>query len=209
MKIELAQAHAHVLMVGPVLDSPLSESVFPGAPQIAVDRGIRFARHPVIWAGDGDSSPEFVPAQPELTQKTNQNETDLAFALGLIRHWSWTRLHLFGFLGKRKDHELSNLGEVCQVLKSRPSSRAIFYDSFNQSRIEMLSPGEHELVLQGPFSVMTLEKAKVSIHGECRYSAKGEVFFPLSGRGVSNAGFGKVNFSSDQVLLVIRSGEDE
>src|ERR1035437_15013 len=99
-----------LLLVGATLESAMPLSFLSDVPQIAVDGGISFARNPVLWAGDGDSGS--IPSDVQVFLKHNQDETDLRFCLTSIRLWQWTELHLIGFLGERRDHELVNFGEI-------------------------------------------------------------------------------------------------
>lgn len=187
-----------------MLDAALSfEALKPlglaTAPQVAVDGGVRFARDPVLWAGDGDSS----PAQPAFF-KRDQDMTDLRFCLDGIRGWSWEELHLFGFLGGRYGHTLANLGEIHGEMKRRPLfRRAVFHDGLSPA-IFFFCAGAHALSLHGLFSVLAIEETRVSIGGACLYAADETLLPPLSGRGVSNRGEGLVSFQGDKPFMVVQ-----
>ena len=202
-----------LILVGPILSKPLDPQTLKklqleGTPQIAVDGGVHFALDPVHWSGDADSSGAFATTSPFIKKKS-QDETDLRHALQQIEHWKWNELHLFGFLGKRKDHEWANLGEVCQELTHRSApTQAIFYDEGMNPHIYLYPAGSHALSIQGLFSVLSFEKNQVTISGACRYEIKDQSLAPLSGRGISNVGSGLVHIQNSALLMVIVVGEE-
>lgn len=198
-----------IIVVGPVMQQPFSDKVLDdagldGVPQIAVDGGIHHAVDPVLWAGDGDSGvmPKKIPA----FFKKSQDETDLAFCLHGIRNWHWRELHLFGFLGGRRDHELANLGEMHAHMKARRNTeRTVFYGANNAPAVYFFNAGEHALEINGRFSVLALEALEITIAGDCAYVASSLQLQPLSGRGVSNEGRGLVDFIAAAPFMVLLS----
>jgi thiamine pyrophosphokinase len=194
--------HEQVAIVGPILKRKI-ETEFP---QVAVDGGIAFAQQPILWVGDGDSVTKDMP-HIKMVPKLTQNETDLRFCLNQIHEWGWKELHLFGFLGGRKDHEWANLGEVCQaILKQGYPAKAIFYhEESHRPNLYLFSSGQHSIHLKGLFSVLSFERAAISISGECSYSLENEILMPLSGRGISNEGHGEIHFQANVPLMVIVS----
>ena len=196
--------HEQLALIGPILTQKI-ETTFP---QIAVDSGIQFASDPILWVGDGDSGPtsSLVP----LVMKPTQNETDLRFCLNNIESWNWNRLHLFGFLGKRKDHELANLGEVCQAIVKRTNgSMAIFYNESLLPEIYLYPSGTHSCLVDGVFSVLSFENCTMSISGECQFTIFNQRVGILSGLGVSNLGHGAVQIQSTSAFMVIMSGNQK
>ncbi|MDF3024851.1 MAG: hypothetical protein K0R10_2212 [Alphaproteobacteria bacterium] len=202
-----------LVLVGPVMAAPLllqdvARLGIGTVPQIAVDGGIEFALKPVLWAGDGDSSP---PAAPEtrtgtpVVFKDSQDETDLRFCLNGVRGWQWRQLHLFGFLGGRRDHELANLGEIHAEMKVRAAFvSAIFYDDKLEAAVRFFNVGAHRVNISGTFSLLSLEAAVADIGGDCTYAAKGAALPVLSGRGVSNSGRGMVDISCDAPFMIVQ-----
>jgi thiamine pyrophosphokinase len=147
-----------LILVGPVQENAVRVTGLEDVPQIAIDGGSRFAVNPVLWAGDGDSghAPESTPA----FIKQSQDITDFRFCLNGIRSWRWKELHLFGFLGERRDHELANFGEIHAEMKARPAfSSAVFYNKENLPQVRFFQTGEHTVDLHGLFSVLVLEPA--------------------------------------------------
>ncbi len=196
-----------LILVGPMLKSVLKpenagKHIPLETPQIAIDRGIEFSFQPIFWCGDGDSSE--IPTQMNHLIKTDQNETDLRFCLNGIKEFEWKHLHLFGFLGGRRDHELANFGEIMTILDSRASaSRATFYDEKLEPSVRFFQKGIHQVFLEGTFSMMVFESAFVSISGACHYSAQNLSLQPFSGRGLSNVGSGNVTIESNQSFIII------
>ncbi len=195
-----------IALIGPILDPTFKKTkIITHYPQIAVDGGILFSNQPVLWLGDGDSGVD-EGAALSLTMKPSQDQTDLAFAMAHIRMWRWTQLHLYGFLGKRKDHELANFGEVYHALKTRfPESRATFYNHALQPAVVLLSAGTHTLMHEGLFSLFTFEKNWISLTGDAEYLLSREELLPFSGRGVSNQAHGAIRIECMSPVMVVLS----
>jgi len=188
-------------LIGPVRTQPLPSLDMP---QLAIDGGSRFAVCPLLWAGDGDSgqAPTGVPA----FNKLSQDMTDLRFCLDHIHNWRWKELHLFGFLGGRRDHELANFGEIHAGMKARASfMKAAFYNEDNLASVLFLNTGTHTLELHGTFSTLVLEPASITISGDCHYSREKVSLHPFSGEGISNEASGTVSISSNAPLMILRS----
>ena len=193
-----------LVLVGPMLGRKAEKL----KPQIAVDGGITYAVAPVLWVGDGDSAVAAPRNVPTFT-KHNQDETDLRFCLNGVRGWKWTELHLAGFLGGRRDHELANFGEINAELKARTGfRRAVFYDGQMSPRLFFYPAGEHTISISGLFSLLTLEPSLVSVAGSCEFAAEKLLLAPLSGLGVSNRGSGEVKITSTTPLMVLLEEDD-
>lgn len=195
-----------LVVVGPVMDLALTPAILNrlglgDAPQIAVDGGIRFAQRPMLWGGDGDSgkAPKNIPA----IIKENQDETDLRFCLNGIRPWRWRKLHLFGFVGARRDHELANFGEIHAEMKQRRHfQRAVFYDPAAHVLAVFHAAGEHVFTHRGLFSVIAFEPASISLSGDCRYPAADLQLDVLSGTGISNEASGAVQLTASGPVAI-------
>lgn len=201
-----------LVLVGPVMAAPLlaqdlSRIGIDNAQQVAIDGGIEFALKPALWVGDGDSSPPAAPESKSATPvafKDNQDETDLRFCLNGVRDWAWRELHLFGFLGGRRDHELANLGEIHAELKSRANFiSAVFYDEKLEPAVRFFRAGAHRVKINGAFSLLSLEGCTADISGDCDYAAAGTELPALSGRGISNRGRGMVEISCTAPFMLI------
>jgi len=192
-----------LLLVGAV---PFAVAALPpgiaALPKIAVDGGIAAAPDALGWVGDGDSGarPQDIPA----FFKDDQNKTDLAFALELIRHWSWRVLHLAGFWGGRFDHALAVLGTLQAEMAQRADTRRIMlYDPLGNEGAVILPAGAHDLVLEKNFSLLCLAPATVSLSGAVAYPARNLTLAPLSGRGISNKGHGALRLENDAPVLLV------
>jgi thiamine pyrophosphokinase len=198
---------ARLLLVGPILAaapdlSHLAAAGLADMPQVAVDRGINFSAKPVLWAGDGDSGA--APADIPAMLKKDQDKTDLRFCLDGIRGWRWRSLHLIGFIGARRDHELANYGEIFSEIKRRPAMEtAVFYDQELRPQVQLFPAGEHRFARRGLFSLLVLDAASITIAGECRWPALDLPLDPLSGRGLSNEAFGNVTVRASQPFALI------
>jgi len=198
-----AQESDSIALVGPILKGPIPAIPYP---QVAVDGGAAFSLSPVLWVGDGDSGTTKVGV-PAL-KKTSDNITDLVFCLIQIDRWKWTQLHLYGFLGARRDHELANFGEVCQMMKTRAETvRAIFYHDESEAKIFIYQAGLHSIEVQGLFSILVFETTRLTISGACQYPVSDQFIGAFSGRGVSNQGSGTITIqSANPFLLLIGDG---
>lgn len=194
-----------LVLVGPVMAAPLlagdvAHLGLAGVAQVAVDGGIEYALKPVLWAGDGDSGSSGTP----VVFKDNQDETDLRFCLNGVRGWNWRELHLFGFLGGRRDHELANFGEIHAELKTRANfTSAVFYDDKLEPAVRFFRAGAHCVNISGVFSLLALEPAVADISGDCDYAAAGVSLPLLSGRGISNRGRGMVDIACTAPFMII------
>lgn len=155
-----------------------------------------------ISVGDGDSSKK----QMTIT-KIDQNLSDLSFFLKTFsRQNNIGRFVFAGFLGGRVDHEVVNFGEMILYIKSwkkkSPLPRLCFED-----KVEFLAAGRHEFWIDGIFSVASLEDNHIKVSGECAYQAKKWLKIgPLSSRGLSNQGQGKVVIQTKKPLMVFFPG---
>jgi thiamine pyrophosphokinase len=195
-----------LVLAGPVLTAPLGlPPSLAGAPVIAVDGGIRFARQAFLWAGDGDSSA--APANIPALRKRSQDETDLRFCLNGVRGWRWRELHLFGFIGARRDHELANLGEVHAELKRRRKfARGVFYGEGLKPLAVFYPAGEHVFTYKGLFSALAFEPVVLSLSGKCKFAAENVALEPLSGAGISNEAAGEVRLRASGPVAIFLAG---
>lgn len=195
----LPEASANVTLVGPLHDKPHR----PDGPTIYVDGGARWRAPgdgPSISVGDGDSS----PFDLDHLLPVAKDQSDLGYVLGQIPK-SVSRLSLLGFLGGRRDHEWSNLGEVHLFLKGRAPGTRVDFCGLCTERVTAFSAGPLTLVVHGLFSVFVLEEGFVTITGDCRYKVERETAMsPFSSRGLSNEGDGSVSFTSRVPYFVVR-----
>lgn len=190
MKLPTSLTHkTEWVLVGPmgpqILPSFLSYSL------LGVDGGANFILKMDAWIGDHDSLTEDPNAEHIFKFSPLKDRSDLGLALDLFTSQSPYKLHLWGFLGGRKDHELFNLGEVSAFLEKKPKSEAYFYNQKGKVTFHFLSQGEWELTHQGIFSLGALKNTSLSMKGECHYPISEETMIgPLSSFGLSNEAHG-------------------
>ena len=183
-----------VTLVGPLVDSQIQFD----DPVIFVDGGAhgRIGDHG-LCVGDGDSW----SGPMDIQLPTEKDFSDLAFALSLIpEHFQC--LHLHGFLGGRRDHELFNLGEVFQFLQRRLSDTTVLFDQ----EVIAYSAGQWSLAIEGTFSLGALIPTEVTLSGSCKYPiTEGTVVSPLSSLGLSNEGHGKILLTNNAPIFIFRN----
>ncbi|MCB9062854.1 MAG: hypothetical protein H6622_15135 [Halobacteriovoraceae bacterium] len=152
-------------------------------------------KSPVV--GDGDSY------SGEIDHQLNpdKDRNDLYHALSLVSE-EIKIIHLHGFLGGRKDHELFNLGEVHFHLKKMPKVVCAFLDDDRMVNIQAFSPGTWTLNIQGVFSCFCIEKSTVTLSGACKYELDNTEMHPLSSLGLSNIGTGDVTITTSSPLFI-------
>lgn len=168
---------------------------------ILVDGGLKHYDNPLIQnklkiaVGDGDSNT--TQYHLDITYPTNKAFSDLQGSLELISA-DCEKIYLLGFLGERRDHELSNILELSRFCQERRNFTVQLED-----RIQLLSPGSHTLIIKGSFSVFALSSNKVSMDGQLKYPLKDEQLTPLSSHGLSNIGSGIINVEVSGSPLLI------
>ena len=181
-------------LVGPMYDG---EAQFT-APTLFVDGGTIFrGQHEGLSVGDGDS---FSGSLDECLNP-HKDYSDLAYVLAsLPTHFH--KVTLSGFLGGRRDHELANLGEASCFLKHRHQATRIQFGM----AICGFSPGDWQLEIHEPFSLMCLETAKLTLTGDCAYQLTEQTQIGLlCSHGLSNTGTGSITLKTDAPVFIIYS----
>lgn len=183
------------------LIGPLGPSVpenLQGLPILAIDGGANHNCHYDVWVGDADSVKQDPKGSYAFHQNTEKDLSDLALGLDLLRPGKAYRLHLWGFLGGRKDHELFNLGEAMRFLETRSGSEVLFYDGHGKPVFRLFGSGEWQIQVKGVFSLGTLRDVKLRLMGQCKYQVPhATIFSPLSSLGLSNEGAGKITLYNE------------
>lgn len=187
------------------LIGPLSKRSQPkqNHPLIAVDGGIDSIDSSTTdfwYVGDCDS---LSSGQQRIKEglghwilPKNKAASDLAMALTLLPN-TMKKVHLLGLLGGRVDHQMMVFGEVQRSLK-RLSQATI---SFEQE-LQAYSAGEHQLSIEGGFSLFSLEEIELSIDGAVRYPLKPSTVFPGQSLTLSNEGHGSVCLRSSGPIFL-------
>lgn len=188
-------------LVGP-MGPKLPEEDFPFS-VLGIDGGAHFCDRMDIWVGDGDSHLSTINSRHIFEFPPQKDSSDLALALSLFQTSGPMRLHCWGLLGGRRDHELLNLGEVMHFLENSPQSRASFYDSAGNIALECISNGSWNFNYQGIFTLACLKESCVTLTGACEYQLKHQTTFsPLSSLGLSNSAFGEFTLTNSSPLMV-------
>lgn len=187
--------------IGPM--GPLLPIFLKKFPVLAVDGGAHYSDEITLWVGDADSYKNEIQTPHIFKHPTEKDQSDLALALSLFKEPLNYRLHFWGFLGGRKDHELFNLGEAFAFLEQNQECEVLFYDEASVLRFHLLGSGRWKFEHHGVFSLGTLQKTLVKLTGECKYSiSKSQLFNPLSSFGLSNVGFGSIELENEGPIFL-------
>lgn len=174
-----------------LVSSPLNHKFFCIDGGIKHIKSLNLEKNRVCLIGDGDSTRKKMDIY-----KDNQDENDLSFALRQLIH-SRSDIYLYGFSGQRTDHFLANLGEINQFLLNNTSK--IYLDN----NVIALYPGEHTVNINGSFSLMSIERNKVSLLGKCDFEIKNlKSLKPCSSFGLSNIGHGIIKIKCHRPLFI-------
>jgi thiamine pyrophosphokinase len=163
-----------------------------------IDRGAEFERHfPLhLRVGDGDSTNHPM----DIKFPADKDFSDLKGALQLIQGNSSLKIHFYGFLGGRKDHELINIGEIFHFLKVKTQTQCLLYDQKGVSLVG-LTAGTWELSGTGLVSFLTLVPTHLEISGSVKYPFANSVN-TLTSIPLSNYANGEFKVSFDQPTYI-------
>lgn len=192
-----------IVLVGPV--GPDIIHPFSLLPQIAVDGGETFAHAPFLWVGDGDSLEKKPQTEQTYTLNPQKEMSDLAYTFSLLKKHPLKKLHLWGFLGERRDHELFNFGESSLFLENREKTEIHYYNGDIHSPIQFFSQGSWIFEFKGAFSLASLAGAVLKMQGEITYPiSHPKKLSPLSSFGLSNSAHGRFLIEADAPFFMIR-----
>jgi thiamine pyrophosphokinase len=199
--IKSLQHFSEIVLIGPMdfINPPIQLNV----PHVFIDGGSKHKEFfksiwrkkswspEIISVGDGDSS----HVKLDVLISPQKDFSDLQYALNFLPQ-QIEKIHLIGFLGGRKDHELINFGEIYHFLQHQ-SSLAFFDDKIIAS--------SHKLKrnIQGTFSILTFNTTFVKITGMCKYPL--DTFteiHPFSSHGLSNIGHGDISIEANDVFFL-------
>ena len=188
-------------IIGPFFDESTMAVDVLKEPVVYVDAGVRFQIAVRGFSvGDGDSSR--VPLDEKL--ETKKNFSDLAFVLQNIpSHFS--EIHVLGFLGHRKDHEIMNLAEVHEFLKKASTWVQVYLDK----KIKVLSAGTWNFVIHGNFSLFAFEEISLQLSGACDFPIfPPQSFSARSSHGLSNQGRGEIKIICNNPLFLYLNADE-
>jgi thiamine pyrophosphokinase len=172
-------------------------------PLICVDGGAHFSKNADIWVGDKDSFKGEIISKHVFQFSVHKDKSDLCLAFELFADFSPKTLHLWGFLGGRKDHEIFNLGEALKFLDNNPESQILFYDLNGKMVFHLISEGVWRFSHKGLFSVGCLRAVDITLTGKCDYPIhKRSPISPFSSNGLSNVADGEIELDTSGPLFI-------
>ena len=172
-------------------------------PLICIDGGAHFSENADIWVGDKDSFHGEIVSKHIFKFSVQKDKSDLCLAFDLLSDSSPKTLHLWGFLGGRKDHEIFNLGEALNFLDKTPESQVKFYDLNGKLAFHLISEGVWRFSHQGLFSVGCLRTVELKVTGKCDYPIhKRTPISPLSSYGLSNVAQGEIEIDTSGPVFI-------
>lgn len=189
------------VLIGPM--GPKLPAFLNKIPKIAVDGGANFSEEYDLWIGDGDSVKEMIPSDKSILLPKDKDQSDLACAFKLLDSKGSYTLHLWGFHGGRRDHELFVLGECFRFLTDHQETMICIYGEDGKILYHLLGHGQWKFSYQGIFSVGTIYKTCLSLTGDCEYPIKKKSsLYPLSSLGLSNKASGVIRIDNDGPIFV-------
>ena len=177
-----------IQLVGP---TPTSIMDFPG-PCLYIDGGAKQRKSAKGFSlGDNDS----FSGQLDHVLPTKKDFSDLSYALSHCHNFQ--ELYLYGFLGKRRDHELINFGEVHHFLGEQTRCKVMF-----ENEVIALSAGQWDFNFDQRFSLFCFKKTLISLSGEVEYSLDQEHLKPYSSHGLSNHARGKFSLNCHRPCFI-------
>jgi thiamine pyrophosphokinase len=188
------------IFVGPM--GPDLPDSFSHLPILCVDGGAHFSKKMDLWVGDNDSFGKTLPQTHVIRHPIEKDRSDLALAFALLEDIHHVKLHLWGFLGGRRDHELFNLGEGLTFLEDHPGSQILLYEE-EVIRFHLVGSGTWKFSHEGIFSLGSVKKTSVKLTGFCHYPISSfETIWPLSSFGLSNIGQGQMTLETDGPIFL-------
>lgn len=184
--------------MGPAVPDQLSQH-----PLLVIDGGARHTERMDIWIGDGDSYLDPVNCEHIFRYPPKKSQSDLLLALSVLNSQHQYKLHLWGFLGGRKDHELFNLGECLSFLADHPESQILLYNAESDISFHLLGEGEWSFEYHGPYSLGSIKNVEVQMTGDCLYPLlRPQRLTPLSSLGLSNEASGVVSLQTNGPIFI-------
>jgi thiamine pyrophosphokinase len=184
-------------LIGPLLKSAPQ---WQEAPYIFVDGGHRWRslqkKSDLSYSlGDGDSGER---ESLDTVVSPYKDYSDLQLALDTVTDQQWDIIHLLGFLGGHRDHELINIGEVSHFLKGQKNCLVHFEDA-----VTLAAPGKYQLSHRGRFSIITFDQSPIMLTGNVRYPIENKMSLrPLSSHGLSNLSDGQFELENEAICAI-------
>lgn len=190
--------------MGPEIPATMSEH-----PLLCVDGGAQFTKSSDVWIGDKDSFKGDINSKHTFHYSAHKDKSDLSLAFDLIQSHSSKTLHLWGFLGGRKDHEIFNLGEALRFLDKQPESLIKFYDHQGRINFLLMSKGIWRISHHGLFSIGCLRELELKVTGDCAYPLLDRsIIQPFSSHGLSNLANGTMEIDTSGPIFIYYPEDD-
>jgi thiamine pyrophosphokinase len=151
--------------------------------------------------GDGDSTNLALDHQ----FPTKKDLTDFELALNLISE-NISEVKFLGFYGARADHFLAQIGPLNNLAKKFPQLKIKFFT--DSEIIHIVGNPTSEFILNGHFSLLSLETQKINITGPIDYPGN-IVLEALCGRGISNyCHQGSIKLKASKPFMLIHPQKD-
>ena len=188
------------LLVGPM--GPNIPQFLANLPIMAIDGGAEYCTHMDAWVGDGDSCNKSISCANVYKYSTNKNLSDFALGLSLFESHP-SKIHLWGLLGGRTDHEIINYGEALHYLDAAPNTELIFYNQLGKVHARCLGKGTRNIQVNQTFSLVSTRTIQIKLTGECLFQLVKETELPpFSSLGLSNSGQGVVSIKNDGPVMI-------
>ncbi len=176
---------------------------------LAVDGGASYTSKIDVWVGDSDSYLGLPPAPIIHYLQKEKSKSDLGHALELVADHSKLELHLWGFLGGRRDHEMINFGEILLFSNKKEFLQAFFYGPTGKIEAKICSQGQWNFEFRGTFSIVTVELSTLIITGECKYTLEEPTpLQPFSSLALSNEAKGSFQIFSNKPFIILFNYEE-
>jgi thiamine pyrophosphokinase len=202
---EIFEGLEYMCFLGPMETSFTHKSKYQA--YICVDGGAHLkdslpSHAPCLTVGDGDSYDKTL----DVTYPEKKDLSDFSLALKILPK-SIKELDLYGIRNGRKDHEIINIGEILNYLDINSHLKIATIINDDQDTWYALNKGIHTLDFKSLFSIITLQKQKVTITGNALYKGFDITFNILSSHGLSNQANGSFTIECQKPLLVMKSHE--
>jgi thiamine pyrophosphokinase len=192
---------AEWVVVGPM--GPALPDFLSVLPVLAVDGGAHWTKLMNVWVGDSDSYKKIPESSLVFHLPENKDASDFSYALKLFDRQKSYHIHLWGFSGGRKDHELFVWGEILAWLEKHPECKFSLYDQSGRIEFHFMGSGHWRFEHRGVFSLGSIRKIRVKLTGEVRYPIAAESWLPsLSSLGLSNEGMGEVILENEGTVFI-------
>lgn len=196
--LERAIATGQVVLIGPLASELPPSLLLQQTAVLGVDGGCHKGESRLYhyFVGDGDSGVGASDFEFDQKYSSSKDGSDLKLALELVPK-EVKKIHLWGFWGGRMDHHLFNLGEI-NIFLSSHQGHVLWYGD-KDHKLEGYAAGVQELTVEGKFSILSVNKAILTITGDCLFPMTTPTeCLPLSSLTLSNHGTGRVKVKSDQ-----------